>query len=225
LLMRPQLTGGTLDREMPEAGMCTLTLESRPRSVERIVRSCAALLVLGCSSTSAPPQPPRQPIPRKHTTEIVNTGELSLPLPEGYRDETANFSKDGIVLIFAANESGKAYRPTITILKVPIPGGSFADPATCAQTGSGLVRGGTGAPGTGGVLKSAAIIDGPVGKTCQIRLVAPEGVAVITELHRSANTPQSPKDVWLMTCNHADGDDAAEATCRSTLAHFRFLQP
>ena len=215
-LMRPQLAGGTLGgQRMSDKG-----------SVERLLRLCAALLVLGCSGrTSTPHEPPSQPMPGEHAGNVVTTEELSLPLPDGYRDETAELSKDGIVLVFAANESSKAYRPTIAVLKVPIPGGSFADPATCAQTGSGLVRGGTDAPGTGGVLTSAAIIDGPVGRTCQIRLVAPAGVAVITELHRPGNTPQNPKEIWLLTCNHADGDDAAEATCRSTLAQFRFRDP
>lgn len=164
-------------------------------------------------------------MPTERTTKVVKTEELSLPLPDGYRDETAQLAKAGTVLVFVATEPSKAHRPTITITKVPIPGGSFADSATCAQTGSGFVRGGIDEPGTGGVLKSAAIIDGPVGRTCQIRLVAPEGVAVITELHRPANTPQSPKDVWLMTCNYADGDDAADAVCRSTLAGFRFRHP
>ena len=51
---------------------------------------------------------------------------------------------------------------------------------------------------------SAAIIDGPVGKTCQIHLRPPQGIALITELHMTGNTPLTPKDIWLMTCNYAD---------------------
>ncbi len=113
-------------------------------------------------------------------------------------------------------------RPTIVVQKVPIPGGTFADPALCAQTGHGLVHGGTVAAGTGATLLSAAIVDGPFGKTCQIHLRAPEGIALIAELFEPENTPATPKDVWLMTCNHADGDAAAEAACRAALAGFRF---
>ena len=223
-LMRPMLNGGTLGGpgEMPQPCMHALTPERLQGSVERSVRLCAALLVLGCSGRT---DLPREPMPTERTAKVVKTEELSLPLPHGYRDKTAQLSKAGTVLVFVATVSSDSYRPTITLVKVPIPGGSFADSATCAQTGSGLVRGGTDGPGTGGVLKSAAIIDGPVGRTCQIHLVAPEGIAVITELHRPANTPQSPKDVWLMTCNYANGNDAAEAACRSTLAGFRFRHP
>ena len=54
------------------------------------------------------------------------------------------------------------------------------------------------------------------------RIVAPQGASIITELHRSPNTPASPKDIWLMTCNHAPGDAVAESTCMDTLATFKF---
>ena len=83
------------------------------------------------------------------------------------------------------------------------------------QTGKGIA-------GTDWTLLGALIIDGPLGKTCQIHLRAPEGIAIITELHKAGNTPVTPQDIWLMTCNHADGDKQAEAICRSTLAGFRF---
>lgn len=144
-----------------------------------------------------------------------------MPVPEGYHDATAKMPKGNIVLVLAARAQARGYLPTITIQKVPIPGGSFDDPATCAQTGKGLVGAGT-EPPDGGVLKSAQIIDGPLGKTCQIHLVERVGVAIITELHRPGNTPLTPQDIWLMTCNHADGDGAAEAICRHTLSGIRF---
>ena len=147
-----------------------------------------------------------------------------MPLPAGYDDATTEHQERApqleAVLRAAAARDGQ--RPTIVVQKVPIPGGTFADPALCAQTGHGLVHGGTVAAGTGGTLLSAAIVDGPLGKTCQIHLRAPEGIALITELFEPGNTPATPKDVWLMTCNHADGDAGAEAACRATLAGFRF---
>ena len=59
-------------------------------------------------------------------------------------------------------------------------------------------------------------------KACQIHLRAPEGIALTTELHRPENTPRTPQDIWLMTCNHADGDKNAKTKCRSALAGFRF---
>ena len=185
----------------------------------------ASLLVASCEG-SAPVEKAAAPAPA-HTSEqnaVVATGDFTLPLPEGYRDISSEVQKKEahLVVVFEANRLHKGYRPTIAVRKVPIPGGSFADPATCAETGKGLLTGGMEAAGTEGTLKRAAIIDGPVGKACQIHLLAPEGIALITELHRPGNTPSTPQDIWLMTCNHADGDEDAEATCRSTLAGFRF---
>jgi hypothetical protein len=156
-------------------------------------------------------------------TQMIETQDFALPLPADYADMSSAFKKKAphLVVGLEANKLSDGYQPTIVILKAPIPGGSFADPSTCSQTGKGLVTGGTEDPGTGGTLLSASIIDGPLGKTCQIQLRAPEGIALITELHETGNTPLTPHDIWLMTCNYADGDKIAEATCRSTLAGFR----
>lgn len=188
-------------------------------SAERLVRPALGLLVLGafgCATNSSANRRPHL------ASNVVQTEELALTLPNGYHDATAQLRRANIVLVFAKPDSSKAFQTTITIIKAPVAGGSFADAATCAETGRGLVAGGIDAPGTGGVLKSTRVIDGPVGKACQVHLVAPEGVALITELHRSPNTPQSPKQLWLMTCNHVDGDIAAEEACRATLASFHF---
>lgn len=70
-----------------------------------------------------------------------------------------------------------------------------------------------------GQLRRAAIVAGPLGKTCQIHFVTPEAVAIITELNFMAGS--MPTETWLMTCNHGDGDVAAERVCRGTLAGFK----
>jgi hypothetical protein len=145
-----------------------------------------------------------------------------LPIPAGYRDATTEFPGSGFDVVLAKSEGNERYGSTIVIRKVPLPGGSFDEPAECAQTGRGLIEGGSEDPGTGGTLKSAEIIDGPVGKTCQIHLVAPQGVAIITELHRPGNSRSTPQDIWIMTCNHVEGNAAAESACRFALAGFRF---
>ena len=190
------------------------------------------LLLAALSFASCKGQPPADnaaahaaPSPDKVIpARVIKTADFTLPLPDGYDDISADIQKNApqFATAFAASKLGGGYKATITVEKVPIPGGSFADPATCAQTGNGLMAGGTKSPGIKGTLKSAAIIDGPVGKTCQIHLLAPEGISLITELHKPGNTWLTPKDVWLMTCNHADGDQGSEAICRSTLAGFRF---
>lgn len=197
------------------------------------VAAILVLIALGHASCKRRPAPGdntathEKPLPSKVVEiKVVETEYFMLPLPKGYDNVSATFQKDAphLSVVFTANKMIDGYQPTITVQKAPIPGGSFADPTTCAQTGNGLMTGGTEAPGIEGTLKSATIIDGPVGKTCQIHLLAPEGIALITELHRPGNTPTTPHDVWLMTCNHADGDKNSEAICRSTLSDFRFRQ-
>jgi hypothetical protein len=185
------------------------------------------VIAAGCAHENAVPRPEAAHASSSEPvtpTKIIETEHFALPLPGGYADATSEFQKEApqLSVVLRASTSSNGYQPTIVVRKVPIPGGSFADPSTCTQTGKGIVAGGTEDPGTGGTLLSAAIVDGPLGKTCQIHLRAPEGIALITELHRPGNTPQTPQDIWLMTCNHADGDKDAETICRSTLAGFRF---
>lgn len=152
---------------------------------------------------------------------VANTDEFSVPIPVGYDDVTAEWGIDGVDLVLAGSPH-QDYRPTITLRKVPVPGGSFADPVECARTGRGLMQGGPEDTPFEGTLRSAEIVDGPLGETCQVHLVATQGVALITELHDTANTPTNPKPVWLMVCNHADGDDVAETVCRCVLSGIGF---
>jgi hypothetical protein len=151
---------------------------------------------------------------------LGRSADIAIPVPEGYADVTFGAAPDdpGIVVVLAATPDPDVIR-TITVRKVPIPGGSFADEATCAETGAGLVS-----REPSWTLVSVGIIAGPLGDTCQVRIRAPEGIAVITELHLPGNTPRAPKDVWVLVCNHAEGDIPAETTCRSTVDGFRLLR-
>jgi hypothetical protein len=191
------------------------------RDLRCLVGTFLVSIAPGCAREHVVPAPS----PEKLTpSPIVETEHFALPLPEGYADATSELRKDApqLSMVLRAKTPSNGYRPTIVVRKVPIPGGSFADPSLCTQTGRGIVNGGTDAPGTGGTLLSASIVEGPLGKTCQIHLSAPDGIALITELPRPGNTPLTPQDMWLMICNHADGDANAEAACRSALARFRF---
>lgn len=184
------------------------------------------MIAAGCARENVVPRPETahaSSYEQVTPTKVIETEHFTLPLPRGYADATSEFQKEApqLSVVLGADTLSNGYKPTIVVQKAPIPGGSFGDPSTCTQTGNRIVTGGTEAPGTGGTLLSAAIIDGPLGKTCQIHLRAPEGIALITELYRPGNTPRTPQDIWLMTCNHADGDKNAEKACRSTLAGFR----
>jgi hypothetical protein len=204
-------------RVLAELRQARRQVERAVTEVSRIAASSLWLLATACARHGADPTSAGQ-------THTIETEDFALPLPDGYADVSAALHEEASnpAVVLRASTSTRDDPPTIVVRKVPLPGGSFDDPTTCARTGEGLVTGGAEAPGTGGTLLSAAIIDGPVGKTCQIHLRAPRGMALITELHLPGNTPGTPKDLWLMTCNYAEGDGAAEATCRSALAGFRF---
>jgi hypothetical protein len=200
------------------ASSLVLSIAQAACSHQSVARPPASSVVSssGAATQSASPAPAALP-------PEIETDEFALPLPRGYVDRSDVFRKKApcLLVVLEASESSHGYQPTIVVQKVPLPGGSFADPSTCLQTGKGLVAGGTEAPGTGGTLSSATVVDGPLGKTCQIELHAPEGVALITELHEPGNTLLTPKPLWLMTCNYGEGDDVAEAACRSALTGFR----
>jgi hypothetical protein len=196
-------------------------------SLQRI----AGVLFLAATGCVDKAPAPKAVEPTTAPGAVIESERFTVPLPSGYTDVTAEFgaTAPGLSVVLRANESNRGYQPTIVVRKAPLPGGTFADPATCARTGAGIVAGGSLDPGTGGTLLRATIIDGPVGETCQIHVRAPEGsarggtaIALITELNQPGNTRQNPKETWLMTCNHADGDAGAEAICRKTLAGFRF---
>lgn len=141
---------------------------------------------------------------------------FSFVIPDGYRDISKQFTKTDFVAL-EAQRPNLGDRPTITLQRAPIAGGSMAESATCTLTASSI------ASDVSGKLQSASIICGPLGKICQIHIVAPAGVALITEL----NVMQEgglPKETWLMTCNHADGDNVAQRLCQETLAGLKFSQ-
>jgi hypothetical protein len=165
------------------------------------------LLLFACSR-----QPAATP-----SSSLVEREAFAMPLPAGYVDDTAAFRKDKpdlSVVLTSAKESGGSIA-TIVVRKAKVPGGSFADPTTCMETGKGLVA------GEGWTLLDARVVDGALGKSCQVKLKAPQGLALITELHKADNTREAPKDVWLMTCNHPEGDAEADNACSVALAGFQ----
>jgi hypothetical protein len=132
-------------------------------------------------------------------------------LPDGYRDITGEIRAGGFPrkqVTIEALEETKGYLPTIVFQLAPIWGGTMGDLELCKSSANSIA-------GPEGKVRSASMIAGPSGKVCQMYIAAPQGVALITEVISYSET-------WLMTCNHADGDTAAERVCRSTLAAFKF---
>ena len=186
------------------------------------VRSASLALALGVLGAGCASKPALQ-VPDGATVRVQNP-QFSVPLPAGYEDATRELQRTApeLTMVLRSEKLSKGYQPTITIRKARLPGGTFAEPAACAEAGRGLTNGLDDDQAGAWTLLSASIIDGPVGRTCQIELKAPEGMSIITELFTPGNTRAAPKEVWLCTCNHAEGDDAAKALCQSTVAGFRF---
>lgn len=147
-------------------------------------------------------------MPAGAETERVRGTWFTFPMPAGYTDLTAVMRSTGFpreqIAVGVVSESGTiAGTRLILFQRLDIWGGNLGDPVLCRKSAPSVVSGGT--------VKSASIIAGPAGPTCQIHVVSPEGVAILTEL-------VGAKETWLMTCNHAEGDEQAEKNCRATLA-------
>ena len=147
--------------------------------------------VLVASSVASAPAP--------HANSVGNES-FSFPLPDGYRDITNDprlkeYPRKQVTVEAIAETMG--YKPTITVFLAPDPGGTLGDAKLCRDSAANFA-------GPDGKVRGAAMIPGPRGTVCQMHVVLPQGVALMTELISFTET-------WLMaTCNHADGDQQAE---------------
>jgi len=170
----------------------------QPNVLRMVWALASAWLVLAASSAAAAPP-------------IVENESFTIPLPEGYRDITDQIRKAGFPrrqVSLQAIAPGKDDQPTIVFQLAPIWGGTMGNLGMCEISAKSFAT-------AQGKVKSAEIISLPSGKVCQMHLLRPEGIALMTELTSTTET-------WLMTCNHADGDATAEKACRATLAGFKF---
>jgi hypothetical protein len=161
------------------------------------VRVFFATCIVALLSPSARADPP-----------TVGGDRFRFALPGGYAEITEQVRSQGFErpqLSIAARTSTRGFQPAIMFQRVPAYGGSLADPELCARAAARIA-------GEHTKVKSARIIRGPTGSTCQIQLVRDDRVAaVITELNGRSES-------WLMICNHADGDAVADKICRETWA-------
>jgi hypothetical protein len=163
-------------------------------------------LVVSVAATAAPTASAR----------VVDAGSFAIQLPQGYADITQEIASAGFPrkqITLQAKAVVKGYQPTIVFQLAPIWGGTLGDLALCRKMAASFA-------GPTGRIKSVRLIDGPApsGRVCQLHIVLPTGVALMTELVSSTET-------WLMTCNHADGDADGERVCRETFAAFKFKNP
>jgi hypothetical protein len=192
-------------------------------SMSRALALVSLLAASACASTSRLPPPgeqgPARPVSPPSAAAVagparVITGErFVVPIPDGYDDTTSALPEEKRArgtIAMAAREPSQGYLPTIVLQRTPV-AARDQDPAACKEAGEGIAAGVKGEDRPPWILRRAAIIAGPVGKACQMEIVAPQGVAIITEL-------DLPEETWLMTCNHGEGDATAERICRAALA-------
>jgi hypothetical protein len=178
-----------------------------------------AAVFLGCGASdggakrAASTSPaPASPSSMKADLKRFVGESFSFPIPEGYAPLSTEWAApERHLVVFSAGVAVRGFEPTITFQRAGVYGGTAGDAGLCTWTAKST------AGGVGGKVTSAALIDGPAGKVCQMRIVAPEVVALITELISATET-------WIMTCNHADGDDGSEQVCRMVLAGFQFTK-
>lgn len=142
--------------------------------------------------------------------KLVGNASFEIEVPDGYRDITEELRATGFPrpqIAFEAESIKLGFRPTVLVQLVPAYGGTLGDAWLCEQGADGI------AAETGHV-RTATIVEGPAGPTCQMHIVYPQAAALITELNGASES-------WLMICNYADGDRTAEGVCRDVLASFR----
>lgn len=147
--------------------------------------------------------------------KVVVSKRFTFVLPEGYADVSDRRDEPGFIMLEAQRPS-RGHRPAMVIQKNPSAGGSREDSAACSKMGDLIAH------ALAGKLKSAPVVPGPLGKTCQMHIITPQDVVLITELN--VMHAGILEETWLMTCNHAVGDNAAEKVCKETLARLKLTE-
>jgi hypothetical protein len=152
----------------------------------------------------------------------VDTTEVAVPIPDGYKDTTAAMQKQlSEIGVSLEGPAGTGRQPPVIVFqKASIRGGEI-DEASCAERGRLLVDGGPQIPGRPAKLRATAIVMWSRVKGCEYDYVTPDGIpTLMTEFHDQANTPDTPLEIWTMICQHDDGDQAAIVACRSARSGF-----
>jgi hypothetical protein len=150
---------------------------------------------------------------------IVKNASLSVTLPDGYHDVSAEAVKlangnPGVkdAIAFMKGAAGAADAASINFIRTEHhPEYHYGDAKECTAFASDM-RVQQHANSV-----SSAIVDGPTSKTCEVSLTYDNGkmLAVSTIL-------QGPKDTWIMTCVMTPSNAAAVKQCRTTRATVKF---
>ena len=197
-----------------------LSCTAAPTCYPRLVRLAVLGLLVACHS-----DPVSAPISSHARSD--GGARFTLPAPPGLKDITSEYGTSAEVkAVYAAAPDAHGLQ-TIIVGRLMDPPGSFAEPAACSKLAEVIARGDA-EPTSDYVYKvrTAAIVDGPVGKACQFDLAGPgtELDQLVTELAPPGHTRATPKEVLLFKCQYPRDDREAVAACRSALATFRLRE-
>jgi hypothetical protein len=150
---------------------------------------------------------------------VVQNPSLSVTVPDGYRDISAEAAKLGngdprtkdVIALFTGTP-GAADAASINFVRADHhPEDKLGDAKECAAF-AGEMRDRQHAKS-----QTSSIVDGPSGKTCQIAVYfeKEKATAVSTIL-------RGPKDTWTMTCVMGVSNQAALKQCQKTLGTVKF---
>ncbi len=144
---------------------------------------------------------------------VVGNASLSLPIPKGYTDVSAEAVKKMPAL---ANKGAIALVKggVVSINLVPaehMPDADFTDTKECAVLAKDMEA------RLHGESPSSTIVAGPTGKTCQIALsYRKPPILVLSTIVRG------PKDSWMLTCTMGPMDAEARQGCQAILRSIKF---
>ena len=160
---------------------------------------------------------PKTPRP---AAKVIETAEVTVPIPDGYKDLTASMRA---VLPHIQVALDGPRNAVIVFQKMDVRGGKI-DAAGCTERGARIVESGRRPDESPPRLDSAITFAWTGGTGCEYRYATPGGVTtLLVELH-PAGAGDDPRAVWTMTCQYDAGDADAIATCRRLGADVR-LRP
>ena len=147
---------------------------------------------------------------------VVANSSLSLPIPAGYKDASAEVVaarpelKDQEIIQLAGMRDGAVVASINLVPSKPVPG-RLDDARECAAFADELRE------KNDAKSRAWTIVDAPIGKSCQITIVRKDGHTTVHTLLRGLKNAD-----WTMTCLFTTGDRASDDVCRRTVKTIKF---
>jgi hypothetical protein len=177
------------------------------------MRACVVVLVfVACGSRKADTLQGSSPA----GIQVIETDELTVPVPAGYRDATASYREhfpDMRVAFTGKDSRGEVV--VIVLERAPIPRWGV-EAKGCADRGANAVAGpGTSPmpPGITATLRGSTVVQWGGDPACEIDFTTSTGGPKLITERLDPTNPDG--DGWMLLCQHND-DAAAIAECRAT---------